>query len=58
VVDIHACLKSIHEEVKDTNPNFKIHFGNQYHQKVDGKKEIVTKSGETFEYKHMINSSG
>ena len=27
VVDIHASLKSIHDEVKDTNPNFKIHFG-------------------------------
>ena len=54
MVDIHACLKSIHEEVKDTNPNFKIHFGNQYHQKVDGKKEIMTKSGETFDYKQMI----
>jgi hypothetical protein len=58
VVDIHACLKSIHQEVSDANPNFKVHFGTEFQNKVDGKKEIVTKQGEVFEYKHMINSSG
>ena len=30
VVDIHACLKSIHEEVTSVNPNFKFHFGSQF----------------------------
>lgn len=30
VVDIHACLKSIHDEVEKVNPNFKIHFGEEF----------------------------
>ena len=34
VVDIHACLKSIHEEVSGVNPNFKVHFGSQFQNKV------------------------
>ena len=58
VVDIHGCLKSIKEEVTSVNPNFKIHFGAEFLKQVDGKKEIVTKQGDVFEYKHMINSSG
>lgn len=58
VVDIQACLNQIYKETQDVNPNFKVHFGAEFQQANAGKREIVTKSGETFEYKHMINSSG
>jgi L-2-hydroxyglutarate oxidase len=58
VVDIHACLRSVNQQVSDTNPNYKLHYGQHFLKQIPDKKEIVTASGDTFEYGHLINSTG
>ena len=58
VVDPIACLHSLYKQVQDMNPNFKAHFGCELHEIADGKREITTKEGQVFEYKHLVNAAG